>query len=57
MRPQIRGRRGARDMGRLLKLLLFLIVIGAIGLVGYAYLGDLSPEQTDVSEPVELNAN
>lgn len=42
-------------MGRLFKLLVFLIVIGALGVVGFAYLGDLSPEQDDVSEPVELN--
>ena len=45
-------------MGRVfLKLLAFLLVIGAIGVVGYGYLGDLSPEQTDVSEPVTLNAD
>jgi hypothetical protein len=45
-------------MGRLLtRLVLFLLVIGALGLVGYAYLGDISPEQTDVSEPVNLNAD
>lgn len=45
-------------MGRiLLKLVVFLLVIGALGLVGYAYLGDLSPTQTDVSEPVNLNAD
>jgi hypothetical protein len=45
-------------MGRiLLKLLLFLVVVGAIGLVGYAYLGDISPAQTDVSEPVILNGD
>jgi len=43
-------------MGRLFKLLLFLIVIGAVALVGYAYLGDLSPGQEDVSEPVEFDA-
>ena len=24
--------------------------------IGYAYLGDISPEQNDVSEPVELDA-
>jgi hypothetical protein len=45
-------------MGRfLLKLLVFLVVVGAVGLVGYAYLGDISPTQTDVSEPVNLNAD
>jgi hypothetical protein len=45
-------------MGRILfRLVLFLVVIGALGLVGYAYLGDLSPNQSDVSEPVNLNAD
>lgn len=45
-------------MGRiLLKLVLFLVVIGALGVVGYAYLGDISPDQTDVSEPVNLDAD
>jgi hypothetical protein len=44
-------------MGRLLKLLFFLVLLGVIALVGFAYLGDLSPEQSDVVEPVELDAN
>lgn len=43
-------------MGRLIKFLLFLLVIGALGVVGYAYLGDLTPEQDEISEPVELDA-
>jgi hypothetical protein len=53
----VENERGKRDMGRLLKLLLFLLVLGFAGLVGYAYLGDISPEQTDVSDPVDLNAD
>ena len=45
-------------MGRIvLKLLLFLVIAGGIALVGYAYFGDISPDQTDVSEPVNLNAD
>ncbi len=43
-------------MIRFLKVLGVLIVLGAIGLVGYAYLGDLTPEQEDRSVPVELDA-
>ena len=44
-------------MGRLLlKLVAFVVLMGALGLIGYAYLGDISPNQTDVSEPVNLNA-
>ena len=41
-------------MGRLWKLLLILLVLGLIAFVGFAYLGDLTPSQEDVSEPVEL---
>lgn len=43
-------------MVRLLKFLGILIVLGAAGLVGYAYLGDLAPEQEDRATPVELDA-
>ena len=42
-------------MLRLLKFLFALVVLLAVVVVGYAYLGDLSPEQTDVSEPVSLD--
>lgn len=42
-------------MLRLLKFLFALVVLLAVAVVGYAYLGDLSPEQTDVSEPVSLD--
>lgn len=44
-------------MGRLIKLLFVLAIIGLIGLSAYAYLGDLAPPQTDVSKPVVLDAN
>ena len=40
-----------------LKLILILLVLGGIGLVGYAYLGDLSPEQNDVVQPVTLDGS
>lgn len=42
-------------MGRIFKLLLFLLILGAVALVGYAYLGDLSPDQSDMREPVTLD--
>ena len=42
-------------MRLIFKLLLFLLVLGGIGLVGYAYLGDLTPEPTDVTQPVILD--
>ncbi|EEW26024.1 hypothetical protein [Rhodobacter ferrooxidans] len=48
-------------MGRIIKLLfkllLWLAVLGFIGLAGYAYLGDLTPDQAPVSLPVTLDAN
>ena len=44
-------------MIRLLKALLVLVLVGFLALVGYAYLGDLSPEPQDVSEPVKLDVN
>ncbi len=44
-------------MSRLWKALIFLLLLGVIAFVGFAYLGDLAPEQEIVSEPVELNDN
>lgn len=43
-------------MGRILKLLVFLFILLAAGLTGFAFLGDLSPERGTVSEPVILDA-
>ena len=42
-------------MARLLKALIFLALIGFLGLVGFAYLGDLAPDQTEVRQPVQLD--
>jgi hypothetical protein len=42
-------------MARLFKALIFLAVIGFLGLVGFAYLGDLAPDQTEVRQPVQLD--
>ena len=44
-------------MIRIFKFFFFLAVIGALGLVGFAYLGDLSPVQTEVKEQISLDAN
>jgi hypothetical protein len=44
-------------MARLLKALLLFVFIAFVGLVGYAYLGDLAPRQTDVREPVQLDVD
>lgn len=48
-------------MGRLFKLLIFLLIFGFIGLVGYAYVGEFfganfSPPQDEVRVPVTLDA-
>lgn len=44
-------------MGRVIKALVLLVIFGVIGLAGYAYLGDLSPVQDEVTKPVVLNAD
>lgn len=41
-------------MLRILKLLFLLVVVIAAAVIGYAYIGDLSPTQQPVSEPVDL---
>ena len=38
------------------RLLLILIVLGALAFVGFAYFGDLSPPREDVREPVVLES-
>lgn len=43
-------------MVRLLKLVLVLGVLAFAGLVGYAYLGDLSPEPQETRQPVSIDA-
>lgn len=44
-------------MGRIIKLVFGLAVLGFAGLTGYAYLADYSPAQTEVTLPVTLNAD
>jgi hypothetical protein len=44
-------------MGRVFKALIFLVIIGLIGLMAFAYLGDLGPVQSEVKQPVVLNAD
>ncbi|KAF0116934.1 MAG: hypothetical protein FD150_24 [Rhodobacteraceae bacterium] len=43
-------------MGRIIKALLLLVILGFLGLVAYAYLGDLTPVQGEVKKSVVLNA-
>ncbi|MCB2110396.1 MAG: hypothetical protein H6895_08160 [Defluviimonas sp.] len=42
-------------MLRLLKLVLFLAVATFVAATSFAYLGDMTPARTDVTQPVELN--
>ncbi|MEZ5674345.1 hypothetical protein SAMN06265173_13922 [Thalassovita litoralis] len=48
-------------MGRLIKWLFILIILGVIGLTAYAYVGpflgaDFSPKQTEIRQSVTLDA-
>lgn len=42
-------------MGRIIKAVAVLAVLGFIGLTAYAYLADLTPVQTEVKKPVVLD--
>ena len=44
-------------LGRLLKFVGVLVILGGIGLVGYTFLGDLSPRVEPKSVTVTLDAN
>ncbi len=44
-------------MGRILKVVAVLVVLGALALVGFAYLGDLAPQQSETRLPVTLDAD
>ncbi|MEY4983719.1 MAG: hypothetical protein RIR62_1985 [Pseudomonadota bacterium] len=44
-------------MGRIIKAVLFLAVLGFLALTGYAYIADLRPDQAEVKVPVTLDAD
>ena len=44
-------------MKLIIKGLLVVVVLGLIGLTGFAYLADFTPSQTVVTKPVVLDAN
>ena len=50
-------------MWRVIKAVIFLTALAAVGLIGYAYVGpiffsdDFAPPLTEVSEPVTLELN
>lgn len=43
-------------MKYLFRLILILVVLAVIAVVAYAYIGDMSPVRTPVTEPIELEA-
>jgi hypothetical protein len=42
-------------MGLIVKGLVIVVIFGFLGLVGFAYLGDLSPQQGIITKPVVLD--
>lgn len=42
-------------MGRLLKLLAFLVIVAGVAVVGYSLFGDLSPRQQERVTPLRLD--
>lgn len=44
-------------VGRIVKLVFVLVILGFVGLTGYAYLADLTPPQGEITLPVTLNAD
>jgi hypothetical protein len=42
-------------MLRIFKVLFLLAALGFAGLAGYAYLGDMTPAQSEIRTPVDLN--
>lgn len=44
-------------MSRFWKAILMLLVLATLGLVGFAYFGDMTPQTGDVSQPVTLDVD
>jgi hypothetical protein len=44
-------------MGRIVKVLVILSLLGLAGLTAYAYLADLTPAQNRVTKPVVLDGS
>ncbi len=44
-------------MGRIIKAVLVLAILGFAALTGYAYLVDMTPAPAEVTKPVVLDAN
>lgn len=44
-------------MGRIIRVLFLLILIGGLGLLGYAYSGLMQPPSQPVTQPVDLDGS
>lgn len=44
-------------MGRIILLVLFLLLLGVVALVGYAYSGFLQPDVQTVTQPIVLDVD
>lgn len=51
------GQKKGSRMGRILKALLVLVLLGLVALTGFAYVADLTPAKGEVKVPVTLNAD
>ncbi len=56
-KPPGQSTRKGNRMGRVIKVLVVLVIFGFIGLTIYAYLGNLTPTQREVTKPVVLDAS
>lgn len=56
-RGQLERGKAGHVLGRIIKLVFVLVILGFGALTGYAYLVDLSPEQKQITVPVTLDAN
>lgn len=52
-----KNNKGWAGMGRIVKAIVVLVLLGLVGLAGYAYLGDMSPWQAQVTQPVMLDVD
>ncbi len=42
-------------LGTLLKIIIVVALLAFVGLAGFAYLGDLTPDQTETTVPVVID--
>lgn len=45
------------SMFRIFKALVTFALFAFLGLVAYAYLGDLAPKQSEITQPVDVNVD